>query len=496
MTSSHPREPINRVPTGVSGLDHVLGGGLPRDRLYLLQGDPGVGKTTLALQFLLAGAEAGEVCLYVTLSETKEELRAVADSHGWSLDKLLLFELPVGDRGNGGEENTLFHPSEVELAETTKLLLDEVERVKPSRVVFDSLSEIRLLSQGALRYRRQVLALKQFFVGRRCTVLLLDDRTAEPGDLQLQSLAHGVLSLEQLSPLYGAERRRLRVVKMRGVPFRGGYHDFALQTGGMKVFPRLVAAHHRHGFESGSLPSGVAQIDALVGGGLDRGTSTLLMGPAGTGKSAVAVQYAKSAAARGQRTVIFAFDESASTLLTRSAGVGMDLHSEIAAGLIEVRQVDPAELAPGEFAHLVCEAVDERDARVIVIDSLNGYMHAMPEEHFLTLQLHELLTYLGQRGVVTLMVVAQHGLVGAAMQSPIDVSYLADAVMVFRHFEMAGQLRKAISMLKRRTGAHERAIRELFIEKNGIRVGEPLHGLQGLLTGLPVRSTMPAADGE
>jgi circadian clock protein KaiC len=479
----------------MSGLDDVLGGGLPRDRLYLLQGDPGVGKTTLALQFLLAGAEAGEVCLYVTLSETKEELRAVAHSHGWSLDKLALFELPLGDRADGGDENTLFHSSEVELAETTKLLLDEVARVKPARVVFDSLSEIRLLSQGALRYRRQVLALKQFFVGRHCTVVLLDDRTSDPGDLQLQSLAHGVLSLEQLSPVYGAERRRLRVLKMRGVRFRGGYHDFALQTGGMKLFPRLVAAEHRTGFERGQLRSGVPALDALVGGGLDRGTSTLLMGPAGTGKSTVAIQYAKAAAALGQRAAVFAFDESVSTLLTRSAGIGLDLRPEVAAGSIELRQVDPAELSPGEFVEAVREAVDERGARLIVIDSLNGYLHAMPEEQFLTLQLHELLTYLGQRGVITVMVVAQHGLVGAGMQSPIDVSYLADGVIVFRHVEMAGQLSKAVSMLKRRTGPHEAAIRELCIDQTGVRVGEPLRGLQGLLTGLPERADLPLKTG-
>lgn len=474
-----------KAPTGIEGLDEVLGGGFPRDKLYLVQGDPGVGKTTLALQFLLAGATAGEVCLYVTLSETGEELRAVAKSHGWSLDGLQLFELPMADRIDGDDENTLFHPAEIELAETTRTLLAEVERVKPARVVFDSLSEIRLLSGGALRYRRQVLALKQFFVGRRCTVLLLDDRTSEPGDLQLQSIAHGVISLEQLSPLYGSERRRMRVLKLRGLKFRGGYHDFAMETGGLAVFPRLVAAQHRAGFAREQLACGVPELDALLGGGLDRGTSTLLMGPAGTGKSTVAVQYAKAAAAAGHHAAVFAFDESVATLLVRSAGVGLDLQPDIDAGRIELRQIDPAELAPGEFTHAVREAVEVRGTRLLVIDSLNGYLHAMPEEHFLTLQLHEMLTYLGQMGVITLMVVAQHGLVGTSMESPVDVSYLADSVMVFRHFELGGRLRKAVSMLKRRTGAHESSIRELIISARGLSVSEPLGELQGLLTGVP-----------
>jgi circadian clock protein KaiC len=487
MTSSGRPAKHKTAATGIGGLDYVMGGGFPCDRFYLVQGDPGVGKTTLALQFLLAGAAAGETCLYVTLSETKEELGAVAQSHGWSLDNLNVFELPLAERVDGGEDNTLFHPSEIELAETTKLLLDEVSRVKPSRVVFDSLSEIRLLSQGALRYRRQVLALKQFFIGRRCTVLLLDDRTSDPGDLQLQSLAHGVLTLEQLSPLYGADRRRLRVLKMRGVRFRGGYHDFALHTGGMQVFPRLVAAEHRPGFPAGQLASGVAELDALVGGGLDRGTSTLLMGPAGAGKSTVAAQYAKAAASTGMRVAAFLFDESTATLLKRSRSVAIDLEAEIDAGNMEVRQVDPAELAPGEFAHAVRVAVEERGVGMVLIDSLNGYLHAMPEESFLTLQLHELLTYLGQMGVITVMVVAQHGLVGAGMASPIDVSYLADSVIIFRHLEMAGELRKAVSMLKRRTGFHEKAIRELTIGRDGIVLGPPLNEFRGLMTGVPTR---------
>lgn len=468
--------------TGVAGLDDILGGGFPRDRVYLLQGDPGVGKTTLALQFLLAGAARGETCLYITLSETRDELEDVARSHGWSLDALALFEFRASDPPD--DENTLFHPSEVELAETTQSLLDEIERVKPSRVVIDSLSEIRLLSQSALRYRRQVLGLKKFFGGRGCTVLLLDDRTSEPGDLQLQSIVHGVITLDQLAPLYGAERRRLRVLKLRGVRFRGGYHDFVLITGGLRVFPRLVAAEHRPGFDHAQLSCGVPELDLLVGGGIDRGTSTLLMGPAGTGKSTLALLYAKAAAQRGLRVAVFTFDESVVTLVARSRGVALDLQPELDAGAIEVRQIDPAELTPGEFAHAVREAVEERGVRLVVIDSLNGYMHAMPEEHFLTLQLHELLTYLGQMGVITMMVVAQHGFVGP-MQSPVDVSYLADSVVVFRHFEMEGRLRKAISMVKRRTGKHQSSIRELLIDSTGVHVGEALEDLHGLMTGVP-----------
>lgn len=477
--------------TDVDGLDPILGGGFPRDRIYLIQGDPGVGKTTLSLQFLLAGVRAGEPCLYVTLSETREELTAVAKSHGWSLEGISIFELSPTEGLESEQENTLFHPAEVELAETTRMLLREVERVKPTRVVFDSLSEIRLLSQSALRYRRQVLALKQFFVGRRATVLLLDDRTSEPGDLQLQSLAHGVLSLEQLSPLYGAERRRLRVLKLRGVRFRGGYHDFALQTGGMKVFPRLVAAEGRVAPARATFSSGIAALDRLTGGGLDGGTSTLLMGPAGTGKSTVVAQYLSAAADVGVRSTIFAFDESGATLTLRAESIGLNFRAHIAAGTIEVRQVDPAELTPGEFAHAVKTAVEERNVQLVVIDSLNGYLHAMPEEHFLTLQLHELLTYLGQLGVATLLVVAQHGLVGNELEAPLDLSYLADSVMLFRHFEVDGRVRKAISMFKRRSGAHEPTIRELRISSAGLTLSEPLEQLRGVLSGSPVGTSLP-----
>jgi len=480
--------------TGIVGFDEVVGGGLPVGRLYLVQGDPGVGKTTLALQFLMAGRDRGETSLYVTLSETIEELKLVADSHGWSLDGIALFELPTWESVASQDENTLFHPAEIELGETIKLLLDRVDQVKPTRVVLDSLSEIRLLSQGPLRYRREVLALKQYFAGRGCTVLLLDDRTSEPGDLHLQSIAHGVFALEQLAPLYGSERRRLHVVKLRGSKFRGGYHDFVLETGGIRLFPRLIAAEHKKSFPPALLSCGIRELDELVGGGLDRGTSTLLMGPAGCGKSTVACQYVKAAAVAGERSAIFAFDESATTLLTRAGSLGQDLRSEMASGVVEFRQVDPAELAPGEFTSQVRDAVEQRNVRLVVIDSLNGYLHAMPEENFLILQLHELLTYLGQMGVVTLMVVAQHGLVGP-MDSPVDVSYLADAVMVFRHFEIDGRLRKAVSMLKRRSGPHETTIRELTMGPRGLAVSAPMGALRGIMTGLPEHERPARWDG-
>lgn len=482
-----PAHPSGRTSTGVAGLDQILNGGLPRDRLYLLQGDPGVGKTTLALQWLLDGAARGETCLYVTLSETREELLAAAASHGWNLKGIHLFELPRPGELGTDDENTLFHPSEVELAETIKVLLREVARLSPRRVVFDSLSEVRLLAQNALRYRRQVLSLKQFFIGRGATVLMLDDRTSGEADLQLQSLAHGVLSLEQMSPLYGAERRRLRVLKLRGVAFVGGYHDFTIETGGLAVFPRLVAADHRQDFSAGQLSSGVPEIDALVGGGVDAGTSILLMGPAGTGKSTVAMQYVAAAAKAGQRALIYAFDENQNTISVRTREIGIDLEDHLASGLVEIRQVDPAELSPGEFTHSVRQAVEERQVKLVVVDSLNGYLHAMPEEEFLTLQLHELLMYLAQMGVITMMVVAQHGFVGT-IQAPVDVSYLADAVMLFRHFEADGRLRKAISVVKKRTGAHESMIRELTISAEGITVGQPLERFRGVMTGVPTQT--------
>jgi circadian clock protein KaiC len=479
--------PVGRLRTGISGLDDILKGGLIPHRLYLIDGDPGAGKTTLALQFLMQGIAAGEKCLYITLSETQEELSAGAASHGWSLEGLEVVELISETKDLDGDSDvTMYHPAEVELTETTMEVLSAVQRINPTRVVFDSLSELRLLAQSSLRYRRQILALKQFFVGRQCTVLLLDDRTSEGSDLQLQSIAHGVISLEQLAPIYGAERRRVRVMKFRGTSFRGGYHDFSIRKGGLEVFPRLVAAEYSEPFRPDRLRSGVEALDQLLGGGPDRGTSTLLMGPAGAGKSTIAVQYAVAAAKRGEHAVIFAFDESITTLTARTSALGIEFTQGRERGQVRVQQVDPAELSPGEFAWLVRQAVEKDKASVIVIDSLNGYINAMPEERYLTAQLHELLSYLGRQGVTTLMVVAQHGIVGGPMKSPVDTSYLADSVVLLRYFEYGGKVKKAISVVKKRSGVHEETIRELRFDSGGIHLSEPLTRFRGILTGVPL----------
>jgi circadian clock protein KaiC len=474
------------LATGNAGLDSVLEGGFPANRLYLVEGDPGTGKTTLALKFLLEGAARGEPVLYVTLSETKEEISDVAASHGWSLDGVTLYELiPPEESLKTETQYTIFHPSEVEFGETTSAVLDEVARIQPRRVVFDSLSEMRLLARDPLRYRRQILALKQYFAGRQCTVLLLDDRTATDSDLQVRSIAHGVLELEHLALDYGAERRRLRIVKLRGSTYRGGFHDFRIERGGVVVYPRLVASEHAREFKREMITSGVAQLDTLLGGGLDRGTSTLVLGPAGSGKSSIAAQFAAAAGERGEHAASFIFDEGANTYLSRAAGLGREMRKQVEAGQMTLQQIDPAELSPGEFAHRVRHAVDDDDARVVVIDSLNGYLQAMPDERFLTVQMHELLTYLNQQGVVTILVMAQHGFMGANMGAPVDVSYLADTVLMLRFFEAAGEVRRAVSVVKKRTGFHENTIREMRMSPGGISVGDPLKEFQGVLTGVP-----------
>ena len=480
------------IGTGVPGLDDVLGGGLTPGRLYLVEGTPGAGKTTIAMQFLREGVRKGESVLYVTLSETSEELRGVADSHGWDLTGVHIRELlPTQESLQPDEQYTMFHPSEVELGETTRLILEDVDRLRPTRIVFDSLSELRLLAGTSLRYRRQILALKQFFAGRTCTVLLLDDMTAQQHDLHVQSIAHAVLRLEQLQSDYGAQRRRLLVVKYRGRSYRGGYHDYKIVRGGLIAYPRLVANEHPRDVIRTKMPSGIAALDDLLGGGLEKGTSTLFVGAPGTGKSTVAVQFALAAARRGECAALYVFDESINTLTTRCAGMGMDLAPWIASGHISLRQVDPAELSPGELVHDIREAVRERGVSVVVIDSLNGYLNAMPDERFLIVQLHELLTYLGQAGVATLMVGAQHGLIGSQMQSPVDASYLADAVVLLRYFESDGEVRQAISVMKKRGGAHERTIRDFRMTAYGLHVGEPLRQFRGILTGVPVPISDP-----
>jgi circadian clock protein KaiC len=480
---------LPRVATGVPGLDDVLHGGLIAGRFYLLDGNPGAGKTTLALQFLLEGVRAGERCLYVTLSETREELAAGARSHGWSLDGIEVVELLADEAELAGElDVTMYHPSEVELTRTTRKVLEAVERHRPSRVVFDSLSELRLLAQSSLRYRRQILALKQFFNGRGCTVLLLDDRTAEGPDLQLQSIAHGVISLDQHAPPYGRLVRRMQVVKFRGSDFRSGYQDVTLRHHGLEVYPRLASAEHGHAFRMEVVPSGVAELDVLLGGGIDRGSATLVAGAPGSGKSTVALQFAAAAAARGDHAAMFTFEESKPILIARAASIGLRIEEGNGPGMVSIRRVDPTAIAPGEFTHLVREAVEARDARIVVLDSLNGYLHAMPDGHALLLQLRELLSYLNNHGVATFLVTAQSEWIGPGTRSPVDTSYLADTVVMMRLFEHGGRVRKSISALKKRSGAHEQSIREIWFDADGVHLGEPLRGLRGVLTGVPVEA--------
>lgn len=472
--------------TGIAGLDDVLRGGLPRNRLYVIQGNPGVGKTTLAMQYLMAGAAQGEKCLYVTLSETKEEILSVAKSHGWKLDNIFIVEISaIEQQLMADSHNTLFPPSEIELSETVKLLIEEVERVKPSRVVFDSLSEIRLLAHEPFRYRRQILALKHFFAGRNCTVLLLDDKTDQGNDAHIQSIAHGVISLEITTPEYGVDRRRIRILKLRGVSFRGGHHDYLITTGGIEVFPRLIAAEHSQQFKVNQLSSSSKELDALLGGGLDYGTSSLFIGASGSGKSTLALLYACAAAAQGKKVVYYAFEETLGILSSRAKSLGMKFEEYLKSGLIKYIHVDPAELTPGEMTQQIRDSVDNEQVCVVIIDSVNGYLNAMPEEKFLNLQLRELLTFLNQKGVVSLMVLTQHGMLGDMQPATVDLSYLADTVLLMRYFEFEGTIKKAVSVVKKRSGRHENTIRELRFSSKGIQIGEPLANFHGIFRGVP-----------
>ena len=482
----HEASPLDRPsPTGIAGLDEILRGGFPENRLYLLLGNPGVGKTTIALQYLLEGVRVGETGLYIALSETRDEILSVARSHDWPIDRISIFELSALEQQLAQEErNTVFHPAEIELNKTTQMLLQRIQEVKPKRLVLDSLSELRLLSDSALRYRRQMLSLKQYFAGQQMTVLLLDDHSADGGDLHVQSIAHGVITLEKIVSDYGSEKRRITINKMRGLNFIGGYHDAMIVPGGMRVFPRMVGSAQPRRNERGHVPSGLPELDSLLGGGLDRGTSCLLLGPAGTGKSTIALQFAVAAAQRGESVLMCIFEENLDTMQARAASVGLPIEAHIASGLIEVMEVDPAELAPGEFAHCVVERVRGGATRMVVIDSLNGYMQAMPDAKHLSLQLHELLSFLNRQGVLSLMTVAQHGLVGT-MQAPVDLTYLADSVILLRFFEQSGRIKKAISVIKKRVGSHEDTLREFRIDGQGVRVGAPLEQFHGVLTGTP-----------
>src|SRR5688500_937080 len=474
-----------RAGTGIAGLDEILGGGLPTNHLYLLDGEPGTGKTTLALQFLLEGVSKGEKGLYVTLSESRAELEGVASSHGWSLDGVEIFELAEQGLGQTEDNYTIFHPAEVELQSTVDAVLKTVEDLNPKRIAFDSLSEMRLLAREPLRFRRQILGLKQFFSGRECTVLLIDDKTAPEGDLQLHSLAHGVIVLEHVALEYGSERRRLQVTKVRGVHFRGGYHDFRILRGGISVFPRILHDRPRVDLTAKQVLSGSDPLDKMLGGGVACGTSMLITGAAGTGKSVLCTQFARAALSRGEKVLFYLFDERLGTFQLRSDTLDMSVTAERDSGQLTIAQIEPTELSPGEFASQVVRAVEDGGVNMVIIDSLNGYLQSMPEERLLGIQIHELLSFLSNNGVTCLMTLVQHGIFGNPVDEAVDVSYLADTVLLLRYFEVQGSVRQAVSAGKQRSGEHERTIRECRVQKGGMRVGEALHEFQGVLTGVP-----------
>jgi circadian clock protein KaiC len=475
-----------RVSSGCAGLDNILNGGFPSGRIYLVEGDPGAGKTTLALQFMREGVRRGERALYITLSESRADLSHAAQSHGHSIENIEIVELLPNEGDLLPEQQyTVFHPAEVELNDRMQRIVKEIQRVRPDRLVIDALSELRMLAKDPLRYRRQILSLKDFMAEQTCTVLLLDDRSSRDPDLQLHSVVHGVVSMDKVPRDYGKTRRQIEIVKLRGTAYREGFHDYSIVTGGVVVFPRLVAADSRSEQPPEAVSSGIAELDALTGGGLDRGTSTLLIGPAGCGKTSIAVQWAATAAKRGETCVMFTFEEAPHTLITRAAGLGIDVRPHLATGKIVIQRVDPAEMTPGELVASVRQHVENENARMVVLDSLNGYLQSMPGEQFLAVHLHELLAYLGNRGVLTLIILAQAGTIGSPLQSAVDVSYLADNILLLRYFENQGEVRQAISTIKRRSGSHEHTIRELKLGPDRIHIGRPLYDFQGVLTGTP-----------
>jgi circadian clock protein KaiC len=485
-TNPHQQHYDPRADTGCAGLNNILNGGFPRGRLYLIEGDPGVGKTTLALQFMLEGARQNERTLYITLSESRSDLDHSARSHRLSLDKIEIVELLPNENDLLPEQQyTVFHPAEVELNDRMQRIVKEIQRVHPDRLVIDALSELRMLAKDPLRYRRQILSLKDFMADQKCTVLLLDDRSSREPDLQLHSVVHGVISLDKVPREYGKTRRQIEIVKLRGSAYREGFHDYSIVTGGVVVFPRLIAADSRSEQPPEVVSSGIAELDALTGGGLDRGTSTLLIGPAGCGKTSIGVQWAATAAKRGESCALFTFEEAPHTLMTRAAGLGIDIRPHVASGKIVIERVDPAEMSPGELVANVQQHVERENVRLVLLDSLNGYLQSMPGEQFLAVHLHELLAYLGNRGVLTIMILAQAGTIGSPLQSAVDVSYLADNILLLRYFETHGEVRQAISTIKRRSGSHEHTIRELKLGPDRIHIGRPLRDFQGVLTGTP-----------
>jgi circadian clock protein KaiC len=486
---------ILQIDTGVSGLNDILSGGLPAGQMYLLEGDPGTGKTTLAMQFIMAGVQAGEKALYLTLSESRAELEESAKSHGWSIAELPIAEFIAGEASLDPKfQYSVFHPSEIELSETIQKLTQLIEEVKPKRLVIDSLSELRLLAADPMRYRRQLLALKYFFADRDTTVLLLDDRTGGRDDMQLQSIAHGVLRLEKMRRTYGITRRQVEIIKLRGSGYREGFHDYTIARGGLQIFPRLVASEHDNSFEGERITSELPALDQMFGGGISRGSSTLLMGPSGSGKSTLAMAYAYAAAKRGDRAIVYTFDEVLRTAQDRAEGLGMAVREEIARGTLAMSQVNPAELSPGQFTWQIRRDIETKDTRVVVIDSLNGFLMAMSGEHDLDLHLHELIAFLNQKGVVTFLIYTQHGLIDT-MQTEVDVSYLADAVILLRYLEKDGEIRQVVSVIKQRVGPHERTLRELRMSESGVDIGNTISNFRGVLSATPDSTVQFGAKG-